>query len=215
MAIRFLLDHEIATRTSQSPAFLGPSRAGGGNQSVEPSTHQSCVPPASSIFTPGGIEALYRSHAARLLRYFAGRGVREDADDLVQETFAKLAARQHLAETGVERPEAYLTTVATNVLRERARNSARQALNAQRYWRPEIDRVVDPQRMLEGREALRTMEHALAAMNTRRRRIFLLHRLERMTYAEIGEAVGMSEKGVKKQMAKALLELRRAIGESA
>ena len=31
-----------------------------------------------------------------------------------------------------------------------------------------------------------------------------------LTYAEIGEEVGMSEKGVKKQMAKALGELRRA-----
>ena len=53
---------------------------------------------------------------------------------------------------------------------------------------------------------------ALSDMNPRRRKIFLLHRTENLTYAEIGETVGMSEKGVKKQMAKALLELRCAVG---
>jgi RNA polymerase sigma factor (sigma-70 family) len=53
-------------------------------------------------------------------------------------------------------------------------------------------------------------ERALAKMNPRRRRIFMLHRFEQFTYAEIGGEVGMSEKGVKKQMAKALMELRRA-----
>ena len=40
----------------------------------------------------------------------------------------------------------------------------------------------------------------------------MLHRFEQMSYADIGREVGMSEKGIKKQMAKALLELRRAAG---
>ncbi len=35
-----------------------------------------------------------------------------------------------------------------------------------------------------------------------------------MTYAQIGVEVGMSEKGIKTQIAKALAELRRAAGDA-
>ena len=69
--------------------------------------------------------------------------------------------------------------------------------------------------MFEDREAVCAIERALADMNPRRRRIFMLHRFEDLTYAEIGGAVGMSEKGVKKQMAKALVELRLAVDRPA
>jgi DNA-directed RNA polymerase specialized sigma24 family protein len=39
----------------------------------------------------------------------------------------------------------------------------------------------------------------------------LLHRVEHLTYAQIAAETGMSVKGVKKQMAKALLQLRTEI----
>ena len=162
----------------------------------------------------GTIDTLYRRHAARLRHFFARRGAREDADDLVQETFAKLTATQRGLER-VERPEAYVTTVAVNVLRDRARSAARRALLLDRADGAGGEVDDDPYRLLENRQSLRAIEAALSTMNPRRRRIFLLHRLEQLTYAEIGQVVGMSEKGVKKQMAKALVELRQAMDRAA
>jgi RNA polymerase sigma-70 factor (ECF subfamily) len=64
---------------------------------------------------------------------------------------------------------------------------------------------------LESREALRRIELALAMMPSRRARIFTLHRFEQMTYAQVANEVGMSEKAVKKQIAKALVQLRGAV----
>ena len=60
--------------------------------------------------------------------------------------------------------------------------------------------------------ALLGVRHANDALLQFRTFIFLLHRLDHLTYAEIGDVVGMSEKGVKKQMAKALFDLRCALG---
>jgi RNA polymerase sigma factor (sigma-70 family) len=157
------------------------------------------------------LDTLYREHGSRLQRLMARRVGRDEASDLVQEAFARLASIIAFARTPVTRPEAFVTTVATNILRDRARAAARRALHDHDLAHSSGTEAADPHRIAEGREALRAIERALARMSPRRRRIFLLHRHEFLTYAEIGRAVGMSEKGVKKQMAKALVELRAAV----
>lgn len=154
---------------------------------------------------------LYRTHAARLLRYFARRAG-DEAHDLVHETFARFAHLSEPAARAVEKPEAYLGRVATNLLRDRAREAARKALD--RHDQLDENRLStgDPHRLLEDRDTVARLAAAVDRLNPRRRRIFLLHRVDRLTYAEIADAEGMSVKGVKTQMAKALFELRRDVG---
>lgn len=172
-----------------------------------------CGEKEPGIFTPAGIEALYRTQAARLLRRFARTIGTEEAGEVVHDAFVKLAGGSGERYEHINCPEAFVTTVATNVLRDRARAAAREALHL-RQGIQESDVPTDPQRLLESREALRSINAALDKMKPRRRRIFLLHRFEKMTYAQIGAEVGMSEKGIKTQIAKALAELRRAAGEA-
>lgn len=174
----------------------------------------SCARGAPDPSAAHPLERLYRTQAERLRRYFARRAGGDDAGDLVQETFARFANATATGQSEVDCPEAYLTRVATNLLRDRARAAAHNALYLQRQAETTVGRCVDPFPLLESRDTLRGLEQALSRLDPRRRKIFLLHRLEDMTYAEIGTVVGMSEKGVKKQMAKALFELRRAMGPS-
>lgn len=161
---------------------------------------------------PAALDALYREHASRLLRFFSRRTGKDDAYDLVHETFARFAGRRNAAAAVVERPEAYLSTVATNLLRDRAKVAARQALEHHGLVDAMGVASPDPHRLLEDRDALARLEVAVARLRPRRRRIFLLHRVEQLTYADIANEVGMSVKGVKKQMAKAFFELRRDMG---
>lgn len=158
------------------------------------------------------LEALYRTHAPRLLRFFSRRAGRDDAHDLVHEAFARFAGLDNATKRAVVKPEAYLGTVATNLLRDRARVAARRALERHGPFDENSVPSADPHKRLEDRDTLARLEKAVARLSSRRRRIFLLHRLERLTYAEIADEVGMSVKGVKKQMAKALFELRRDMG---
>ena len=160
------------------------------------------------------LDRMYRSQAVRLRRYFARRTSSDDAGDLVQETFVRFASAAAAGQSDIDCPEAYLTRVATNLLRDRARAAAHNALYLQNQAHGATGRHVDPHPLLEARDALHGLDRALARLSPRRKKIFLLHRLEDMTYAEIGAVVGMSEKGVKKQMAKALFELRQAFGTS-
>src|SRR3546814_15569496 len=54
------------------------------------------------------LDALYRDHAPRLLRFFIRRAGRDDATDLVQETFARFAGIGEHGRNEIDRPEAYL-----------------------------------------------------------------------------------------------------------
>jgi RNA polymerase sigma-70 factor (ECF subfamily) len=163
------------------------------------------------VFSPAVIETLYRSYAARLTRRLARWVTRDEAGDAVQEAFAKIAGAPPSVQAP-DSPEAYVTTVATNVLRDRARAAARQALLVHEPAVVLSAGGLDPHALTESREALRRIEQALSSMEGRRARIFSLHRFDHLTYAQIASEVGMSEKAVKKQIAKALVELRRAVG---
>src|SRR3546814_3993738 len=102
------------------------------------------------------------------------------------------------------RPEADVGPVATNLLRDRARLAGRRARERHDPLDESLVSSPDPHQLLEARDTLARLEQAVGKLSLRRQRIFLLHRLEHLTYAEIAEEVGMSVKGVKKQMAKAL-----------
>ncbi len=49
----------------------------------------------------------------------------------------------------------------------------------------------------------------MARMKPKTREIFLAHRLDGMSYAEIAEVTGMSVSGVEKQMIRAIAQLAR------
>jgi RNA polymerase sigma factor (sigma-70 family) len=56
-------------------------------------------------------------------------------------------------------------------------------------------------------ELLRRLEDAVAAMPRAQREIFLAHRLDKMSYAEIARRTGLSVKQVERQMARAIYKL--------
>lgn len=170
------------------------------------------LPPLDDeILSPlGTLETLYRRNAARLRRMFKRRAGSDDADDLLHDAFVRIASIS--SATPIAKPDAYLSTVAVNLLRDRARAAARQALE----FHAPVDEtnIIDLglHRTLEDRDQLARLEVALERLHPRRRQIFLLHRMEHKTYADIAIEVGMSVKGVKTQMAKALFQLRRDVG---
>src|SRR3546814_1422506 len=59
---------------------------------------------------------------------------------------------------------------------------------------PEVpDLTVDAGRAMEGREKLKALHRALAELPERERRALEMHRMQGLTYAEIGVALGLSQ----------------------
>lgn len=166
-----------------------------------------CPPDAPTGFLAG----LYRDHSARLKRYFRGRGSASNADDLLQETFVRLAGANARKPVALDQPRAYVNQVANNLLREQARFAARRSA-ALHISDVDIQLAgTDPVAHLEARDMLDRLEAAMAKMKPATREIFMAHRIEGYTYSEIARQTGRSVKSVEKHIAKAILLVNRAM----
>lgn len=153
---------------------------------------------------------LYLAHAPRLLNYFSRRADRQDAGDLVHESFVRFADTA-LARTDIDCPEAYLNRIASNLLRDRARTALQRSLA--RHV-PADDASLpgcDPVARLEARDSLARLDLALRRLKPKTRAIFLAHRRDGLSYREIADQTGLGLKGVEWHMAKAIDQLDRAL----
>lgn len=157
------------------------------------------------------LNALYRDNRARLQRFFIGRGRRADAEDLVQETFLRMAAVEARGGPTITQPTAYATRVAGNLVLEQARFAARRSAALHVSDRDVPLATSDPVAQLEARDVLARLEQAMTRMKPATREIFMAHRLEGFTYREIAEHRGQSVKAVEKHIAKAMIVVNRAM----
>lgn len=155
------------------------------------------------------LEALYRVQAPRLLRFFTRRTDRQDAGDLVQESFVRLAGVVDDRERTPDQPEAYLNQIAINLLRNRAR-AAFQRSTAKHICSDEVPLAAnDPVATLEARDGLSRVEAAMARLSPKTRDIFMAHRIDGLSYKAISARTGLSVKGVEWHMSKAIAQLAR------
>jgi len=143
-----------------------------------------------------------------LARFFRRRILEQwEVEDLVQETFARILARD--STQPVENLSAYVFQTAASVLADR---------NRRRVARHANDHVVfdanchgeddfDASRILVGREDLRALVAALLSLPERTRTIFVLHRLDGRKYRDIGAQLGISVSAVEKHMLRAMQHL--------
>lgn len=152
---------------------------------------------------------LYRAERPGLLRFLSRRTPQDCAEDMVQQLFARMAARTEDHAAAIAAPAAYLREAARNLVRDHARAAAR---GRERLQVP-IDEVElcdgDPVAALEARDRLARIEQAMLRLKPLTRQIFLARRLDGYSYAEIAEQTGLSVKGVEKQMSRAIKQLGR------
>ena len=141
----------------------------------------------------------YRWLAERL-RFRLGCGFQ--AEDVAFESFAQLAALPNLE--AVREPRAMLTTIAQRVMYEtwRRRDLERSYLDALANVPEAVHPSVEERAVLV--ESLLAIDRALDGLPVKARTAFLYSQLDGLTYAEIGERLGVSASMVRQYMAKAL-----------
>jgi RNA polymerase sigma-70 factor (ECF subfamily) len=148
----------------------------------------------------------------RLRRYVRPRvGSRDDAEDVIQEAYLRVL--RYSVDHGVEDMERLLFSAAKNlavdsIRRRRTRDktaTSYAALEADTYSGP----ALDEQLYIEQR--LSNVEAAVALLPQRCREVFLLHRVESLSYSEIAARCGISVSAVEKNIARACLLLGSAM----
>jgi len=180
------------------------------------STEPLCPRPRADRAADGGeeglrIQQLYREHSLSLVRQLTHKtGCRELALELANETFLRLLGMTPEKLGRIRRPEAFLRHVSTNLLRDWGRASAVRQ-RSQASLELTFDERLDQIAVLESRDTLRRLEHAISKLKPRTREIFIAHRIHGFTYAEIADRTGLSVKGVEKQMSKAIAKIDRLL----
>jgi RNA polymerase sigma factor (sigma-70 family) len=162
------------------------------------------------------VAALASEHGRRLRRYLAGRlRNRADVPDVAQEVYLRLLRVERPAE--IRNPEAYLFTVATNLVYEHTvRESATPAL-IELEDADATAELASPDQDLVHRAAVQQrfdkLERAVGRLSPRMRTTLLLHRRDGFSLEEISAQLGISRNVAKKYLAKALLYCRRNLGK--
>lgn len=161
--------------------------------------------------TDPAVAVLYREHGGWLRSWLRRKlGCPESAADLAQDTFCRILRRPDL--DTLREPRAFLSTVAHGLVVDHWRRlEIERAYGEALALQPEALAPSPEERALV-LEALLEVEALLAALPEKVRRAFLLAQLDGLGYREIGERLGVSERMVKKYMARAMLHCLTAGG---
>ncbi|HWK36047.1 RNA polymerase sigma factor [Sphingomonas sp.] len=149
------------------------------------------------------LEEVAAEYRAPLLRFFQRRvEPGEDADDLVQDVFSRLAGRDLAAIANIQ---GYLFQVAANVLRDKARRASVRGfiVSAPDGLDIEDEAGFSPERILESREALQVMIAAIQELPEKVRIVFSHYHFDGVAQVEIARCMGLSLSTVEKHMARA------------
>ncbi len=158
--------------------------------------------------------AEYLQRRRNIVRFLAARaGSVAAAEDLAQELYLKLAARDRSAEVG--NPVGLLYRMAINLLLDRARGESRTAAR-DGAWRQvsgseiggiEIANEPPADEAAASAQRLRQLVAAVGQLAPQMGRAFRLHKLEGLSHAETARAMGLSIKAVEKHVSAALKAL--------
>jgi RNA polymerase sigma-70 factor (ECF subfamily) len=155
-----------------------------------------------------GFDAFYKRVHPNIFRYLERlTGDADAAGDIAQEAFVRLLSRPDLTEDAAR---LWLFTVATNLVRDRGRSTARRA-RLLASTPPETGRLSQPDEDLERKERIGSVRAALDMLAERDRQMLLM-REEGFRYDEIAEAVGVAPGSVGTLMARALKKFTVAYG---
>ncbi len=155
------------------------------------------------------LSALHERFSLPLKRFFRSYRLNAaDVEDLVQDVFERLAGPA--AEADLLKPDAFVFTLARNLVRDRARRLHIRA-QANSVAIDKIDLSCErprPDRSLELTQLVQQVEQALGSLNPNSRRVFLLHRLHGISYAQIAMHMKISISMVEKHIMSAISALR-------
>ncbi len=159
----------------------------------------------SSICEESTFTAIFKEYSKTLHNYlYYKTGNLTLSKDLTQEAFTRLW--KNCQSVMLDSAKGYVFKVANNLLI----NEYNHQKVVLKFQKEPINSQTNesPQYLLEEKELKAALEAAIAALPEKQRVVFLMSRIDRKTYKEIAETLGISKQAVEKRMYNALDALR-------
>jgi RNA polymerase sigma-70 factor (family 1) len=148
----------------------------------------------------------YYDYIRNYLYYLSGDI--EWSEDLVQDVFTQLWEKRFTVRDETIKPFLYVLARNYYLKDLRRRNYALKFISTQNQF---TDHEA-PDYKMEMDEFHQKLQKAISDLPEKCRSIYLMNRIDKLTYRQIAENLSVSEKAIEKQMSKALLILRSKLG---
>lgn len=156
----------------------------------------------------------FAEYRTALNRYFRRRvSSQEDAEDLAQEVYLRLLRTEHGEGGAIRNPEAYLYTVAVNLLRERAALASRrgESVNLDEVDERLLGTEGTPADDFETAERDRCVDNAVSALPAKLKAIIVMHYLHEQSHQDMARTLGVTTSATRKYVGQALQLCRRRL----
>lgn len=164
----------------------------------------------------GAWQALFAEKGATLSKYFLRRVAhRWDAQDLVQEVYLRLLRIEPDDAANIRSPEAYLFTVAANLVKEHAVLRQQQPLGSDQFDQV-VEQLVAPTNLEADTDSERRQERLsglIDRLSPKCKAVLIMHYRDDMSYREIAERMSISTNMVKKYIVKGLAACRQRMAD--
>jgi RNA polymerase sigma-70 factor (ECF subfamily) len=155
-------------------------------------------------------DLLYREHAPRLRRRLRARlGSAEDANDLIQDAFARLLGAR--PSDGLREPGAFLNRIVRNLLVDRSRRLFARPPHITLEIEAEVAVPPDQGQQIELDQMRERYRQVVAQLPPRMREVFILHRIEGLSYKQIAVRLDISVRTVEWHIAEAIVRISREL----
>jgi RNA polymerase sigma factor (sigma-70 family) len=209
--------HCVKTKFRHSGALRGHKvKPPAGNALAEDTARSEAVAP--NLLTRS-LQTLYSAHRDGLTRYLRGKygAGPPDPEDVVQQAFVQMARLDRTAIEAIVAPKSFLYRTAEHILIDEKRRYVHRERHASAVqagiFSPEGSDF-NPENVIVARDELAIIEKAIRAMSYKRRTAFLMHRIEGLSFAEIGRRMGIAAPVARHHVEKALIDIQRAVAKA-
>jgi RNA polymerase sigma-70 factor (ECF subfamily) len=135
-------------------------------------------------------------------------GDMQASEDITQDVFIKVWEKR---DTIINSKSKYLCYTIANNLSLNYIKHLKIVFNFRNAF-VEKNEFESPEHIIEQKEFDDRLQKALASLSEKQRVVFLMNRIDKLTYNEIAERLGLSVKAIEKRMSQALKELNNLIG---
>lgn len=187
--------------------------ASGGDNAFEVPAAPLCG--EASAAEQGGFDEFVRAQYRGLVRFLCRRtGTVQDAEDVAQESLARLLRYRRSGPSAAWRPLLY--RIAVNASHDHARHSApyRDGRHLVIDECEVVDQTPTPEEQAQHEQQRERLREAILSLPPKCQRVYLLKRGHGLSHAEVARRCGISVKMVDKHLANAFIQLQRRVGAS-